>query len=44
MSDRQTGNYRAVNDLMEHNPMMKIPYDYLKSVPEADVRKIQRLS
>lgn len=39
MSNIQTDNYRVVNDLMEHNPVMKIPYDYLKSVHEADVRK-----
>lgn len=39
MSNRQTDNYRAVNDLMEHNPVMKIPYDFLKNVPKADVRK-----
>lgn len=28
-----------VNVFMEHNPAMKIPYDYLKIVPKAHVRK-----
>lgn len=28
-----------VNVFMEHNPMMTIPYDYLKNASKADVRK-----